>query len=865
LRLARREFVKIVGLLASAALIKTEIPSKVKAAEASFSEGRIEYYKSTCKMCVNFCGINVKVQNGVLRAIYTDERRAPYFNVGLCPKGVAGIWNTYNPYRLKNPLKRTNPRKGLKEDPGWVEISWEEAFNTVAERLRKIRQEDPRKLVWYHGHGKYLLDDEWMKAFTAAFGTPNMVHRTTVCEAAKHVADEITWGGHGPLPDLEYCNYLINMGGNYFEAEQWSRWLDHATLDAKKRGMKLVVVEPRLSNLAAKADEWVPIKPGRDILFLLAMANVLIENGFVDKEFLVNYTNAAFLVGDDGKFLRRDGEPLVWDTLSNSAKLFTDGVIPAVEGSYKVGGKSYRTAFQVIADYVREITPESVADECGVPAEQIRRVALEFGKNARIGSTIVIDGKELRYRPVCIHTFRGLAAKEHGTQNTRAMLLVLMLVGAIDAVGGYLLHKAGKASYMEPSKCEYPPSRVDLKKSVFLPHATHDVAQQALPTVLEPEKYGIEYKPEVQMFFATNRPFSASETLKQFDGLEKTFNVIIDIAMNETAWYADIVFPDKTYLEAFGYYGGRWVPHARHYTLHYPIVNAYGIPYQNLEIMFEIAKRAGFYDDFLEQINKKFKFKDPKFEKGKDYDARAAIEILWRNKTGQPIEQGIRDGFYGKFVGVDERYLKEAEAKFKGPGKLKMHFYCEELVFTKEKVIELMRQHEKIRRVFEEWYESSDVEKVVELSLSPYPRKEHAYPTPHLKAGDYPLYLITFKRMYRNQSGYCNINPILNQVSHNSSYNDVWINSETARKMGIKEGERVTIESRVGRVEGIARVTECVRPDTIAVSYHYGQWSPGFPEWARKGTWINQLLEYHPDLVSGMNSFNDTKVKLSRA
>ena len=100
-------------------------------------------------MCVNFCGIKVKVQNGVLRAIYPDEARAEYYNWGNCPKGISGIWNTYNPYRIKKPLKRTNPKKGPNEDPRWVEISWEEAFNIVAEKLKKIMRTSKR---WCRPH-----------------------------------------------------------------------------------------------------------------------------------------------------------------------------------------------------------------------------------------------------------------------------------------------------------------------------------------------------------------------------------------------------------------------------------------------------------------------------------------------------------------------------------------------------------------------------------------------------------------------------------------------------------------------------------------------------------------------------------------
>ena len=867
--MSRRDFIKKVGLLSAIAAVNAEIPVIAQEAgksRGSYNPGETRYFRSTCKMCVNFCGIKVKLQDGVLRAVYPDENRALYYNRGNCPKGISGIWNTYNPYRIKRPLKRTNPKKGPDEDPGWVEISWDEALDIVADKLRKIRQDDPRKLIWHHGHGKYLIDDNWMKAFTSAFGTPNMIHRTTTCEAAKHVADELTWGGHEPLPDLEYCNYLINMGGNYFEAEQWARWLDHATVEARERGMKLIAVEPRLSNLAGKADEWIPVRPGKDILFLLAMANVLIENNHIDREFLKEYTNATFLVGEDGKFLRdRNGEPLVWDTATDSTRPYIKGVVPALEGEYSVNGQRYRTAFQVLKDYIKGITPEGVSEECGVPAETIRRIATEFGENARIGSTIEIEGVKLRYRPVCIHTFRGITAREYGVQNNRARLIVMMLVGAIDAVGGYLLHHPGKTSYMEPSRCEYPPSRIDLKKSVFLPHASHDVSQQVMETMHNPERYGIDYQPEMQIFFATNRPFSTSHTERQFEILKKTFNVAIEILMTETAWYADIVFPDRTYLEAYGYKGGRWTPHSRHHTLHYPIVNTFSIPYQNLEIMFELARRAGFYDEFLEKINEKFKLKDPVFEKGKTYDARSAFDIIWRNRTGQSIDQGMKNGFYGELVGVEERYLEGAETKFRGPGKPKMHLYCEELIHTKDRVLELTRENDNIRGVFEEWYEDGDVEGRIEINLSPIPRKEHAYPTPHRKASGYPFYLITFKRMYRTQSGFCNANPILNQVSHDSGFNDVWIHSETARELGVWNGDVVIVESRIGKLKGIVRVTEGIRPDTVGISYSYGHWSPGYPEWARKGSWVNRILEYHPDMVGGMNSFNDTRVKVYRA
>ena len=371
MKISRRDFLKVSGGISAVA--RAGVPfsaiaasaKQAKAAEPMKTSKGVEtrYVKSTCCHCVNFCGIEVKLENNVIRSIYPDKDRAPYYNVGICPKGVAGGFNTYNPYRVKKPLKRTNPTKGLGVDPKWTEISWEEAFDEIASRLKKIKDDDPNKLIWQHGHGKYLIGDKFPKAFAKAFGTKNLVHRTTTCEAARHVADELTWGYHGFLPDLDHCNLLLNFGANYYEGEQFSRWLDHATVDGQERGMKVVVIEPRQSKCAAKADEWIPIRPGKDIVLVLGMARLMIEQGNIDEDFLVNYTNAPNLVDDKGEFIRDDkGNPKVWDSVSNSAKPYTEGVKPALNGEFEVNGKKVNTAFKVFADSITEITPEYVAE-----------------------------------------------------------------------------------------------------------------------------------------------------------------------------------------------------------------------------------------------------------------------------------------------------------------------------------------------------------------------------------------------------------------------------------------------------------------------------------------------------------------------
>ena len=183
-----------------------------------------------------------------------------------------------------------------------------------------------------------------------------------------------------------------------------------------------------------------------------------------------------------------------------------------------------------------------------------------------------------------------------------------------------------------------------------------------------------------------------------------------------------------------------------------------------------------------------------------------------------------------------------------------MKLYADQLLGSYEQVAKTVKE-KKIKNIDLKQYK---------VALSPLPLKEHAFPTPHREAKGYPIYLITYKRMYRNQAGNTAQNPILNRLG-DSDENFVLINPVLAQEIGVGNGEQVRIETPVGKAQGKARVTEGIRPDVVAVSYSYGHFSTGFPDYAKKGIWINQALELHPDVISGMNSFNDTKCKVVKA
>jgi len=868
MELQRRSFLKGMGAVSGVAVTGVSFDTIAQAAKAAQpAKGAvaapaidIKHVKSGCAICPNFCGIDATVVNGIVRTIYPDTARAEFYNHGICPKGTSGMWNTYDPYRLKKPMKRTNPKKGRDEDPKWVEISWNEAFTEITQRLAKIRTENPSKLVWQHGQGKYLIQEQFCEAFTKAFGTPNMVHRTTACEAARHVADELTWASAGILPDLKYTKFFLNCGANYFEGEQASRWLDwQSTMSREQNAMKTVVVEPRLSACAGKADEWVPVRPGKDVVMLLAMAKVMIDANTIDEPFLVEFTNAPQLVDAAGIILKdKDGKtPLVWDTVTSSAKPYVEGVKPALKGSYTVDGKPMRTAFQVLADSLKDITPAYAEEVAGIPAATVTRLAQTFAKEARIGETIEIDGLKLRYRPSVLYTFRGLTAKEYGVQGWRTGLILNMLVGNIDAVGGLILGGAyARPQYFDVSVCEYPPKRADLAQSVFYPYSNHHIAQTPCLTVQDPKAWGLSYTPEMQIFYGSNRPMSIPNSGQQFDGLAKTFNVVIDVIMTENCWFADILLPDKTYLESWHYAPTRGTPDTGHNAIRQPMTNPYNLEWDAFGILWEISKRLDMRDKFAEECNKSWGLKEVTFKPGRDYTQREGVEIIWADKTKKEFSVAVEQGFVGSKKTAKAKYLGGAEDKFKGPGKAKIKLYADQLIDTYYKVEGIAKKNDLAK---------IDLPKY-KIAYSPLPNKDHAFPTPHREATGFPFYVVTHKRMYRNQSGFTVNNAMLNQaLGPDAATNYVQINVTSAAQLGVKSGDTVTIETRVGKINGTAQVVQGIRPDTIAVSYHYGQWSPGYSPAGRKGTAINQVLEYHPDLISGHNSFNDTKCKVYKA
>lgn len=429
---------------------------------------------TTCGRCYAGCGIRVRRINGVAVQIEGEPNSDMGARGGLCARGIAGLQVMYDPNRLNVPLKRTNPRKGLYEDPKWKEISWDEALGEIAEKLGKILQEEPGKLLVQISvirplFGAFALKPLYDLGLKNVWVGGGGLH----CGSGAHAVAGMVNSSWSIVPDYRYCNYIIYFGASKGTAAGHSSMVStRLAAEARDRGARFIIFDPMCHFAGGKATEWIPIIPGTDGAVVLAMCNIIVnELGTIDTVFLKSKTNAPYLIGPDGRYVR-DKETkrcLVWDVAEGKAVAHDYRDIPdyeaartidyALEGDYEVNDIKCEPAFQRIKQHLMKYTPEMASGVSTVPAEKIRSVAVEFAREAKIGSTICLDGHEVPFRPVSAVLFRGGEGHENSFHTCFAVSLLNSIVGGADVCGGTLGWPARSLGYPETGKFRFSPYR----------------------------------------------------------------------------------------------------------------------------------------------------------------------------------------------------------------------------------------------------------------------------------------------------------------------------------------------------------------------------------------------------------------------
>lgn len=843
------------------------------------------WIKTTCSMCFSFCAIRVHRVDGVVVQIEGNPD-SPTSQGGICPKGASGIMLLYDPNRLNVPMKRTNPQKGIGIDPKWEEITWDEALDTITERLRKLKEDDPRKLlinmsVFCTAEGRANL------AFGAAFGSRNSyvsgagIH----CGNGAHLFAGLTQCAWTKQPDPNYVKYHLNFGcPSGFGAYYCVTGMAKRMADARIKGMKHVVIDPVLSLAAQKADEWIPVRPGTDAALALAMANLLLnEYSIYDAESLKRYTNGPYLVGDDGYYVRdKDtGKPMMWNVADGKARTYDDPSFKEVslEGSYIIDGIKARTAFTIIREHVKNYTPEVASEITTVPARTIRRLAREYGEAASIGSTIVIDGKEMPYRPVSVGFFRGAVAHKHAALNGMALSLLQLLVGANDVPGGCLGANSRSFGYPETGYPGYSPlegpdgllqeefSEVppppwpvrDAKKPElvnfedFVPTGAHFPAFAW--AITEPEKYGLPYKPEFMMQVGGNPLMSIADPKEMEKAFQELFVVDFNIYLDETAEFADIVLPDACYLERLDIRADRFscisVVDEWAYHLRQPVVEPMFQRRPSQEVLLDIADRLGMLGKMYSMMNIFQDIKDP-------YKLDPAKKFTWEDI----VNRGLKS-YFGPAHGLD--WFKE-NGLIHWPKKVEEVYWRPSIKGRAPLYLEYFqtvgKQVDKIKKENDiPGFDTADFQPVPDWK----PCAAH-----NEQRSEFDLYSVYYRTPLHTCT-YTTNNPWLDEVAQQDScvYN-VIINSETAKKKGIRNGDKIIIESAgTGyKAEGIASLTEGIHPEVIAYTGGGGHWAKRLPiaSQANKGLcpeWLIPLSWEYIDTVS-FNLELCVKVKVTK-
>jgi anaerobic selenocysteine-containing dehydrogenase len=417
---------------------------------------------TTCYMCACRCGIRVHLKDGRVR--YIDGNPAHPVNRGvICAKGSAGIMQHYSPARLSKPLLRVGER-GKGE---FREIEWDEALAIATQWLGDIRKRNPDELAFFTGRDQSQALTGW---WAQQFGTINYAAHGGFCSVNMAAAGMYTLGGsfwEFGEPDWALTKYLMLWG---VAEDHDSNPIKLGLGALKKRGAKIVVINPVRTGYGAIADEWVAINPGSDGLLAGALIHELLRCDRIDLEFLVRYTNAHHLVihapgaADDG-MIARDGDgralcaarakqiPRRSPESGNDEICVIDASLPDIEplvvGEYSLpDGRKAVPAFHLFAErYLSdEYSPERAAAITGVAADTIRRLAREladvaFDQAIRIPQAWTdVHGREhaeMIGRPVSMHAMRGISAHANGFHTCRTLHLLQMLLGAIDTPGSF--------------------------------------------------------------------------------------------------------------------------------------------------------------------------------------------------------------------------------------------------------------------------------------------------------------------------------------------------------------------------------------------------------------------------------------------
>jgi len=857
MKIKRRDFLKLsVAAGAAATMGKPALNAFAKGAKPTGPVGELpgEWKASTCQGCTCWCPVEIFVQNG--RAVKVRGNPLSKQNDGfVCPRGHLSLQQVYDPDRLKVPMKRTNPQKGRGIDPKFVPISWDEAMNTIADKMMELRNaHEPEKYMLMRGRYTYMRDIIY-DGVTKIFGSPNNISHSAICAEAENFGAMFTEGTWGYRDyDISNSKYLLVWGCDPVSSNR----MIPATI--KRLGdvidkATVAVVDPKINNTAAKAQEWLPLLPGTDGALALAIAHVILSEGIWFKEFVGDFT--------DGKNRFQAGKEVDESTFTEKE---SHGVV-----------KWWNIA-------VKDMTPAKAAEITQVPVEQILRVARGMAKAAP---------------NVAVWMGPGAAMQVRGAYSAMAVNALNGLVGGIDNIGGTLPSNKVPVKKMpeldayqdEIAKKGSKNKKIDQRGTKAFPALKEGKSGKGVVTnnvasgVLASDPYEIK----VAVGYMNNFAFSCTGAERWEQAMSKIpFFAHITTHASEMTQFADIVLPGATSM----YEKLCWVKQKQNRyaqcTLLQPVIKPmWDVINDETEFPWmlgeKFAKRG--FPNLIDYLKKEFK--DP--ETGKEatnakefteYAVKYYTQDLWNGKDvgGDKINgwadmkkrgmwnsdpQPYKKRWGGKFGKVEE---KDGKKTTKGTYTHKFEFYSETLKHALEK------HAEKHKTTVDDIMAVCNYTATGEMAFVPH----YEPPFRFGSVQEYPYTFIDYKSRLNREGRSANC-PWYVEFKHvdpgDVGHQDVLhINPIDAKNLGLKDGDAIRVTSVASSIECTAHLWEGVRPGTVAKSYGQGHWAYGKvasqdygKAKARCGN-NNTLMPFETERLSGANVRNGgfTGVKIER-
>ncbi len=724
------------------------------------TERRIPGY---CPLCISRCGCTNVVERGRLLRVEPDPEHPT--GATLCMKGRNAPALVNHPGRLRHPLMRTRPKGDA--DPGWRPITWEEALERTAAAMEASAEDGGPESVAFSlatPSGTALADGlPWLFRLANAFGTPNTVWTSHICNWHRDFTPQLTFGAGIGVPDYARSGCILLWG--FDPAVSWPAQATRIA-KAKRRGARLVVVDPRRAGLAAQADQWLRLRPGTDGALALAVAAVMIDAGWYDAGFLRRWSNAPFLVReDDGRLL--DGSeveampkgPLVWDEPAGEVRPAGAGSLhAALDGLVTVttvdGPVTCRPVLGHYAKSCRAWTPERAEAETGVAAAQI------------------VDTARLlhEHRPVSFYMWAGVAQGANVSQSSRAITWLYALTGDLDApggnvwfprpplndvAGGELLPEAQRAKTLGLGARPLGPASKGWITTADLYRA-----------VLEGEPYPVR----TLVAFGSNPLLTRPDPAQGEKALSALrFYAQADLFLTQSARYADVVLPVSSPWEREGLAAGFGVDEEAEawLQLRAPVVEPLGQSRSDEWIAFELAQRLGLGGTFFDG----------------DREAGLAHRLAPTGLSPETLRASPR----GTRAAPAPHYRTYVEAGFATPsGRIELYS-----------------------------------ERLVAAGQPPVP----VYRPPDCGRPDFPLRLTSAKWPQFCHSQMRQVEPLRRRMPEPLAE----VHPETAARRGIGDGDAIAVRTSRGTAYARARFNRDLDPSVVCMQYGWQEDGAGRP------------------------------------